>query len=126
MTAPLPSVRYPRPPANLEPYVAVLGPDLAIDFLLRFGGARLYVPSQPGGRSAAEKMIGAERLRLLSLRLGERLTHRVPIGNRWIVAALAARGASVGDIARTVRVTDVSVIKWLRLSAERERQGKSV
>jgi hypothetical protein len=122
----LPAIRYPRPPANLEPYVEVLGPELAIEFLLRFGGARLYVPSHPGGRSAAEALIGSERLHLLGLRLGERLTHRIPIGNRWIVAALAARGASVTEIARTVRVTDISVRKWLHLAAERQQQGKSV
>lgn len=36
-----------RPPAHLEPYVRVLGTDLAIEFLLSFGGAELYLSPIP-------------------------------------------------------------------------------
>lgn len=87
----------------------MLGPEIAIVFLLQFGGSRLYFPDRPGGRSNAEAVIGPENFQRLASVLGSRLTNRVPIGNRWPVAALAAQGKSIGEIARTVRATDVSV-----------------
>ena len=122
----VPAIRYPKPSANLAPYVDVLGPEIAIVFLLHFGGSRLYFPDRPGGRSNAEAVIGPENFQRLAAVLGSRLTSRVPIGNRWLVAALAAQGKSTGEIARTVRATDVSVHKWLRYAEGRMKEGKPV
>jgi hypothetical protein len=122
----VPAIRYPKPSAHLAPYVEVLGPEIAIVFLLRFGGSRLYFPDRPGGRSNAEAVIGPENFQRLASVLGSRLTNRVPIGNRWLVAALAAQGKSIGEIARTVRATDVSVHKWLRYAEDRMNAGKPV
>ena len=122
----LPAINYPKPSAQLAPYVEVLGPELAIRFLLHFGGSRLYFPERPNGKSIAEGVIGADNFGRLAKVLGARLTSRVPIGNRWLVAALAAQGKSIGEIARTVRATDVSVQKWLRYAEGRMKEGKPI
>lgn len=121
-----PDIRIPRPPAHLAPYLEVLGWELAIRFLLSFGGAKLYMPEVARGRSEAEAMLGKERLDALSERLGAKLTIRVPTGNPWIIATLRARGMAVNEIARKVRVTDVTVYKWLHHAKARAEEGKPV
>ncbi len=107
-------LRPARPvPANLRPYVDVLGVDGAIAFLLTFGGAELYIPDEPKGRGALERLNGGARVRELARRKAE-LQPRVPLGNRWIAQVLRGRGQSVAQIARTLHITDRTVRNYLR------------
>lgn len=104
---------YPRPTAQIAPYVEILGVDLTIDFLLAFGGAELCIPADPKGKGQLEALIGYDRAK----RLGEnlhRLQRRVPLAKRWTAQVLRAKGYSVNDIARRLHVSDVSVRKWLK------------
>ena len=119
----LPNIRYPDPPAQLAVFTDVLGSELAIGFLLRFGGATVYLPKTPAGQSEVERYIGRENLRRLSERHGD-LYLRVPLGNVWLAAALDAQGKSQSEIARTLRATDVTVRRWLKKHEERLAQGK--
>lgn len=107
MSAP---VTYPRHPAHLDPYVAVLGPALTLRFLLEFGGQRLYLPDNPKGKSAAEALIGAEKLAGLSARLPSQLTE-VPVAKVWVIQALSAEGHGVNEIAAMMRTTRRTVNK---------------
>jgi DNA-binding transcriptional regulator YiaG len=100
-------------PANLEPYVRVLGVDLAIMFLTEFGGAELYLARQPKGRSRVAKLIGTERAALLA-EAAEHLPRRVPLGKRWIAQVYRERGLSTAEIARRLRTSDVTVRGWLK------------
>jgi hypothetical protein len=34
---------FPKPPAQVQHFVEVLGPELTVQFLLAFGGAELYI-----------------------------------------------------------------------------------
>lgn len=107
------SAPWPGPgalPAHVEPYVRVLGPDLAFDFLMRFGGAELYLSPTPKGRSEVEAMIGAEKVVALAA-LG--LPRRVPTAKPWLAAAMKRSGLSHAQIARSLHVTDVTVRGWL-------------
>ena len=113
MTDQLPAVAYPKPTAQVEPYVEVFGFDLAIAFLLQFGGAELYVAKDPKGRSQLEALVGPDRAKALGA-ITHRLQPRVPIANRWLAACLAARGLSKAEIARTLRVSNNSVRAWLK------------
>ena len=103
---------YPRPPAQVAVYVEVLGYDLALDFLLAFGGAVIYLPKQPQGRSEIEALIGRENLLRLSAE-DHRLPRRVPLAKKWVASMLAAKGQSVSAIARRLHASDVSVRKWI-------------
>jgi len=114
-----PSIRYPDPPAQVEVYVAVLGCDLTIDFLLTFGGTELYLTETPKDRSRLVALVGKEKAAALG-RQAHLLQRRVPLAKPWLAACLGARGLSVAEIARTLRVTDVSVRGWLRADKRRE------
>lgn len=106
----LPARPLPTPTAQVEPYVKVLGVDLTIELLLKFGGAELYVAKSPGNRSRL-----AERDHLLQ--------RRIPIANNWIASSLYAKGWAVSEIARRIRRTDATVRELL--SRERTRNNWS-
>ena len=113
MTEQLPDLAYPKPTAQVAPYVEAFGFDMAIAFLLQFGGAELYVGKNPRGRSQFEALVGAERAKALAA-LGHRLQPRVPLAKHWLAACLAVRGLSNAEIARTLRVSDTSVRGYLK------------
>ncbi len=100
----------PRPPAAIDAYVQVLGPWLAFEFLMRFGGAELYLSPTPKGRSEVEKMIGPAKVAELA-DLG--LPRRVPTAKPWLARMLKTQGLSHAEIARRLHTTDVTVRGWL-------------
>jgi hypothetical protein len=102
----------PRPTAQVKPHVDAFGPDLAVEFLLAFGGAPLAVPANPKGRSRLEALVGPDRVRALAGQ-SHLLQSRVPIAKRRLAACLAWQGHWVSEIARRLRVSDSSVRKWL-------------
>ena len=59
----------PRPTAQVARYVEVLGVDLAMQFILQFGGAELYLPKEPRGKSEAEKLLESGPINLLERRV---------------------------------------------------------
>ncbi|RUS64893.1 helix-turn-helix domain-containing protein [Pseudorhodobacter sp. E13] len=103
----------PRPPAHLEPYVRVLGVDLAIEFLLAFGGAELYLSANPTARSRLVQLVGMDRARALAEAL-DCLPRRIPTGKPWIASVWRTQGTSVSEIARKLHVTDVTVRRFLK------------
>lgn len=96
----------------------VLGTDLAIEFLLRFGGAEIYIPSSPGSRSRVVDLLGEEKTRALAA-MDYLLQRRVPLANDWIIACLHAKGVPAAEIARRTRCSDVSVRKCVARIRER-------
>ena len=118
----LPAIRYPRPPAHVEPFVEVLGPQLALAFILRLGGAPIYAARDPRGRGLAERLIGRAHLTELHNRLGTCIN--VPIANGWVVLSLHSEGKSAGEIARTARLSVRTVYHYLKAGRERAAEGK--
>lgn len=109
--------KTPRPPAHVAPFVEVLGADLAVEFLLGFGGARLNLPKNPSGGSKAEAMIGKENMIALYERAGE-LGPRIPTAKPWIAAVMKSQGLSTSEIARRLHVTDATVRNWRNKSRD--------
>ena len=89
------------------------GYELAMDFLLTFGGAGLSVSPAPNGSSQYEALIGPDKAKQLGAQ-AHRLAREVPLAKRWLTAMLHWQGRSKADIARTLRISQVSVRKWLR------------
>jgi hypothetical protein len=109
----LPAHPMPKPTAQVEPYVTAMGAELAVQFLLAFGGAEMAVPDSPNGRSAHEALIGPEAAARLSA-VKDRLQRRVPLAKAWLAAMLHWQGHSTAHIARTLRVSDTSVRNMLK------------
>jgi hypothetical protein len=107
-------------PANLEPYVAVLGEELAITFFLKFGGASAYLSENPRAGSDLSQVIGTEKVKALAETLGVGHLYRVPINRRWLARALKARGYSVLSIARELHVSDVTIRSYLKDEDKRQ------
>lgn len=108
----VPTRPLPKPTAQVQPYVDVLGPELTVQFLLKLGGSELFTPRNPKGRSRIETLIGAEHVRALA-DVSHLLQRRVPLANAWISAFLHWQGMPVNEIARTIRRTDNSVRMYL-------------
>ena len=101
----------PQPPAHVAPFVEVLGVDRAIGFLLRFGGAELYLTTTPKGRSALAQEFGLETAVALA-QAAEHMPRRIPLAKEWIAAVWSYRGLPDAEIARRLHVTDVTVRTW--------------
>ena len=110
-----------RPTAQVEPYVQILGVDLTMAFLLKFGGAQLYLPNDPKGKSDVETLLGYDKLKELAARPG--LQSRVPLAKRWLAAMLDWQGHSGAHIARTLRVTEQTARRYLRGEYAPSRDG---
>lgn len=110
----------PPVPANLAPYVRALGAELAVEFLLQFGGAPMYFGRQPTERARAMQVVGEAGIQALEREVGQR-AGRVPLAPRWICQYLAATGMPIHEIARRTRISDVTVRAWVK---GRTRGGK--
>lgn len=104
--------QYPRPPAHIEAYVEILGPELAFEFLMEFGGAELYLAAAPK-RSRLAHTIGVDKAAALAEQ-AYRLPARVPVAKRWLAQVLKSKGLSNAEIARKMHVTDVTVRAYLK------------
>lgn len=102
----------PRPPVQVAPYVEALGADLAVTFLLTYGGAEMTMSAAPAN-AVHVALIGTERAAALSAQ-GHRLQKRIPLANRWLAKMLCWQGASITEISRRLRVTDQTVRRYLR------------
>lgn len=103
----------PSVPAHIAPYVRILGVDLAVEFLLAFGGAQLYIAPNPKNRSRLATLVGVDKARELA-RVAEDLPARVPTAKPWIAAILRTKNLPVSEIARRLHSSDVSVRAWLK------------
>ena len=103
----------PRPTAQVAPFVEVLGPDLAVQFILQFGGADLYLSAQPRGRSACEALVGPDKARALAAHPAMQMVQPVPLARKWLVQMLAWQGLPHAEIARRVRVATSTVRRYL-------------
>lgn len=101
----------PRPTAQVAAYVDVLGADLAVEFILQFGGAGVYFARDPKGQSEVEKLIGYEKVKALAQ--CPRLPKKVPLAKRWLASMLDWKGYSKSAIARTLRISDTTVANYL-------------
>ncbi len=108
----LPARPMPRPTAQVEPYVTALGAELAVTFLLHYGGAELYIRKLETD-AAYTALVGRDGARALADQAG-RMQRRVPLAKAWLAAMLDWQGLTAAEIARKLRVSDVAVRRMLK------------
>ncbi|MDO9525055.1 MAG: helix-turn-helix domain-containing protein [Gemmobacter sp.] len=106
----------PRPPAHVEPYVRILGPEGAVAFLLAFGGGQLYLPLNLPPPASLIDVVGHDAARALCV-ASPTLPRRVPTAKPWLAHVMHGRGLSVTEMARMLHVSDVAVRGWLKRPA---------
>ncbi|WP_082351732.1 hypothetical protein [Cypionkella psychrotolerans] len=114
-------MNHPRPPAHVEPYITALGFELAVKFLLHFGGTELYIPQTPSAKSELVKVLGMEAAQALCDHAQRIiLQRRVPNAKPWLAQYFSVvEDMSNTAIARKLHATDVSVRRWLAGKDER-------
>ncbi|TNJ40478.1 helix-turn-helix domain-containing protein [Phaeobacter sp. B1627] len=104
---------FPKPTAQVEPFVDALGFEDALRFLDAFGGTEVYIPKNPKGRGEVEKLLGREKAKMLAGQM-HRIPARIPTAKAWRARAHRSKGLPVVEIARILGVTDFSVRRYLR------------
>jgi hypothetical protein len=113
---------YPRPPANIEPYVRALGLERAVAFLLAFGGAPGYFSARPTAGSKIAEVIGADGVQALAETLGKG-QWKIPTAKPWIAQVRDAQGVSIFAIARELHVVEDTARKWVHRGRKAARDG---
>jgi hypothetical protein len=106
----------PRPPAQVQPYIEIIGLDATLALVQEFGGVRAYVAKDPPVDSKMVKAIGMAA----AVRLGKALggeSPRIPVARAWLVQHYASLKWSVPRIARELRIADFSVRRILSRTA---------
>lgn len=101
-----------RVPAQVEPYVEALGIDMAVEFLIAFGGTVVIVSPRPTKYNEVARRFGVEASLALS-RIADRLPRRVPQQKAWAARVLHASGLKNVEIARRLNVSDEMVRQYL-------------
>ncbi|MEO8531358.1 MAG: helix-turn-helix domain-containing protein [Deltaproteobacteria bacterium] len=104
----------PRSPSHVAPFVEALGAELAVTFLLQFGGAELTLSTDPKGQGMVERLVGHERAAILAATVTQK---RIPLANKWLAQMLIWQGHSIAEVARKLRTTDVSIRRWIRVTS---------
>ncbi|MDE4175784.1 helix-turn-helix domain-containing protein [Phaeobacter sp. PT47_59] len=111
---------YPKPPAQVEPYIEALGLEDTLRFLDAFGGVEAYIANQPSARSRVVQLVGLPKAKMLAEN-GSRLQRRVPLAKEWRAAVYHSQGLPTVEIALKLGVTDVSVRRWLKKPGVRRK-----
>ncbi|WP_417691528.1 hypothetical protein [Roseibium sp.] len=106
-------------PAHIAAYVEILGPELAVDFFLAFGGSEVYLSDRPRSSMLLE-LTGPEKAAILAKVLGHGYV-RIPIPKPWIAEVLIGQGLSKAAIARQLHVDQTTVRRWLSGSSEKNQ-----
>lgn len=97
-----------RIPAELHPFIEAIGIDASARLFLAHGGAPAFFSKHPREDSSLSKTIGREAvIKLTEICHGH--YHRIPLATEFLVRYLRSQGVSVSQIARQLRISDVTV-----------------
>ncbi len=105
-------------PAPVQAYVDAIGIDATAEVLLAFGGARLYLATDPKSRSPLAELIGRDKAIALARALGSGAHIQVPTGKAFLARLWKSEGWTVVAIARKLHAYDGTVRRWLRPAGE--------
>lgn len=116
------SYTVPRAIAEL---IEIIGMEATVKLLISCGGSPIALPKKHvmNTGSVLVDAVGPEHALSLGRHFND-LHLKVPIGNKFIARQMASNGASVNEIARTIRQSDVTVRKILGNPEPESREKK--
>lgn len=109
---------YGKIGAHIMPYIEALDVDEAVQFLLNFGGATVYFGKKVQARGKLFRFLGEDAANTLLRKFEGYDYMRIPTAHKFIARFMRANGTSVGDIARIMHRTDVTVRTLLQPDKE--------
>jgi len=105
-------IAFPKPTAQVEPYVEALGLEDTLKFIGAFGGTEIYIASDPKSRSRVVEVVGYPKARMLASII-EKLPRRVPLAKQWRAQVYHAMGYSKAEVARKLSIHEDTVRRYL-------------
>lgn len=102
-------------PAHIEGYMEILGEDLTMKFLLRFGGSVTYLPATTSRQdSAITEAIGTELAVKLGQRVGPGLVN-IPLAKEWIARNMFYnKGLKINQICTKLHMSQPTIRKYIK------------
>lgn len=110
----------PPLPDQLAAYHQVLGDELTVRLVLVMGGVPLSLSPRPRAACQLVQCVGYDKAVALHDAVGKRV--RIPLPKRWLAKSLAFQEVGVHEIARLMRISDVTVRAYLRDEYASSRQ----
>lgn len=104
---------YPKPTAQVEPYIEALGLEDTLKLIESFGGTEIYIARNPGARSSVSALIGYPKAKALA-RIEHRLARRVPLAKEWRAKVYKSQGLKTVQIARKLGVAESTARTYLK------------
>lgn len=122
-------------PELLSPFFDVLGVELAVEFILEWGGSPVYIPAVEHATRGGDliQLLGLEKVLELGRIIGAGQISRIPICREFLCRYFYSKSFSKLKIARKLKISDETVRRILNGRREREvrrllakRQRKAV
>lgn len=110
-------------PYPVRTYVEAVGLDAAATLFLKLGGGQIYLSKSPCEGSLVGAIIGEENASRLAAALFAD-NGRIPLANRFLSRYLRSKGNNIQEIARAVRIPDVTVRRYLKPDLDWRRIDK--
>ncbi|PRD42365.1 hypothetical protein C5748_16365 [Phyllobacterium phragmitis] len=102
-----------------------MGLEVAVTFLINFGGSALSFSGKATPGNQIVRLIGIEATQALYDRFEGVSIYRIPVAKKFLARYFRSCNLSNSEIARILRVTDTSVRSYLMSDEQlRERTGK--
>ncbi|MEM9968473.1 MAG: helix-turn-helix domain-containing protein [Pseudomonadota bacterium] len=111
--------KRPHVPMQIAPLHEAIGFDDTVEFLLEFGGARLYIPKKPTSKNEIARHFGLEKAHAIA-KVADRLPTSIPTAKPFIAAALAYKGYPISRIARKLHMSENTIARYLGRQKKRE------
>ncbi len=106
-------------PANVSRFIDVLGEDLTLDFLLKFGGTPVYLAITPRPNSPVVECVGYDKASKLGRSLGPGAV-QIPTAKPWMAVKLKEKGFTGIAIARLLHTDSRTIRRWLNGGDKRQ------
>ncbi len=104
-----------------QPFITILGHDMAAKLFIKYGGSTLYLAQSPTAQSTFVKELGYDNTLKLAQKLGSGNV-KIPIAKLWLAKYYVENiGMSKSAAGRKIRVDEATIRRWLSPSANQNQ-----